>query len=316
MSARPDDGRVRTVFLGSGEFGIPSLRRLLGHPRIELVGVVTAPARPAGRHAAPRPTPIAALAAELGIEPVLAPERLGAPDAVAAVLDLRPGLAVVADYGQIVPPPLLGLPRGTLNLHPSALPRWRGASPVPATIAAGDPETAVSLMRTDRGLDTGPLLAQVRVPLTGHETAPELEARLAEAAADLLDSSLGPWLDGAIAASPQSPDGVVVARALRRIDGRLDPTLPAVALERLVRAHQPWPGMYVDIGGERLIVTRARVEAGVVDDVPGALVVHGAEPAIATVDGRLVLERVTPAGRRPMSGQDYLRGRSRGPGPL
>ena len=309
MSRRPAGGRVRTVYLGSGAFGAPALRRLATHPRVELVGVVTAPARPVGRHAVPTPTPIATLAAALGLSPVLTPERLRAPAALASVLALEPVLAVLADYGQMVPPALLDLPHGALNLHPSALPRFRGASPVPATIAAGDGDAAVSLMRMDAGLDTGPLLAVAHLPLTGRETAPELEARLADLGAELLDRTLGAWLDGALPAVPQAVDGVTQTRPLRRADGRLDAGRPAAELERLVRAYLPWPGTYAEVDGERIVVTAARVEAGTPGDTPGALVRHGAEPALATAAGRLVLERVTPPGRRPMSGADWLRGR-------
>lgn len=309
MSGGPAGEPARTVFLGSGAFGGPALRRLAANPLVRLVGVVTAPARPSGRHATLLPTPIAALAEELAVDPVLTPARLRAPEAIAELLALAPELAVLADYGQIVPAPLLDLPLGALNLHPSALPRWRGASPIPATIAAGDDDTAVTLMRMDAGLDTGPLVAQERVPLVGHETAPELERHLADLAAALLDRSLGPWLAGEIPAVPQPADGVTLTRPLRRADGRLDPTRPALALERLVRAYAPWPGTHVELGGERLVVTAADVEPSVPGDVPGALVRSGDRPALATVDGRLVLERVTPTGRRPMSGAEWLRGR-------
>jgi methionyl-tRNA formyltransferase len=308
MTERPTSGRVPTVFLGSGAFGGPALRRLADHRRIELVGVVTAPARPVGRHAILTPTPIAQLAAELGLAPVLTPERLRAADAIDSVLGLGPTFAVLADYGQIVPLALLELPHGALNLHPSALPRFRGASPVPATIAAGDADTAVSLMRMDAGLDTGPLVGQLRVPLTGRETAPELEARLADLGAELLDRSITGWLDGELAARPQSDEGATLTRPLRRADGWLDPERSAPELERLVRAYTPWPGTYTEIGDERLVVTAARTASSAPGDVPGTLVRQGAEPALATVEGRLVLERVTPPGKRQMPGAEWLRG--------
>ncbi len=309
MSGGPAGDRARTVFLGSGPFGAPALRRLAVHPRVRLVGVVTAPARPAGRHAGLTPTPIAALADELGVGPVLAPERLRAPEAIAEVVALAPELAVLADYGQIVPPPLLGLPFGALNLHPSALPRWRGASPIPATIAAGDDDTAVTLMQMDAGLDTGPIAAQERLPLVGRETTPELELRLAELAAELLDRSIGPWLDGALPTVAQPADGASLTRPLRRADGWLDPARPAVLLERQVRAYRPWPGTYLELPGERIGVGAATVEPSRPGDVTGAIVRSGEQPALATVDGRLVLERVTPPGKRPMSGAEWLRGR-------
>ena len=209
MTAGPaDTERVRTVFLGSGGFGAPALRRLAVHPSVELVGIVTAPPRPVGRRQVLTPTPIGALAAGLGLEPVLTPVRLRAPEAIADVLALRPALAVLADYRQIVPPPLLALPHGALNLHPSALPRFRGAAPISTTIREGDAESAVTIIRMDDGVDTGPIVARQRVPLAGTETTPELEARLADVAAALLDGCLSGWLDGSLVAVPQPDDGV------------------------------------------------------------------------------------------------------------
>jgi methionyl-tRNA formyltransferase len=306
VTARPPGvARVRTVFLGSGAFAVPSLRALAAHDAVDLVAIVTAPPRPAGRglHLERSPVHDAAEA------PVLTPTRLRDPQAVAAILDLDPALVVLADYGQIVPAALLDPPFGALNLHPSLLPRHRGASPIPAAIVAGDRETAVTLMRMDAGLDTGPIVAVERVPLTGSETAPELEARLAGLAAGLLDRSLEPWLRGDLPATPQPADGATLTRPLRRDDGRLDPSLPASDLERRVRAYLPWPGTFLEADGERLVVGAASVGASRPDDVPGRLVRDGDLPAFTTTDGRLVLERVTPPGRRPMSGSDYLRGR-------
>ena len=305
----PDDGRVRTVFLGSGSFALPALRALATSPLVQVVAVVTVVPKPVGRTQAFTPTPVEAAARDLHLGPVLTPPRLRAPEAVDAILSLRPSLAVLADYGQIVPPPLLDLRHGALNLHPSPLPRFRGASPVPATILAGDEETAVTLMRMDAGLDTGPIVAQERVPLTGTETGPVLEARLAALGGQLLERSLAGWLSGELVATPQPAEGVVLTKPLRREDGRLDPSLPAVVLERAVRAYLPWPGTFTEVDGERLVVTAAAVATEEPGDVPGALVRVGSLPALATTDGRLVLVSVTPAGRRAMSGADWLRGR-------
>ena len=306
MTARPPGvERVRTVFLGSGAFAVPSLRALAAHPSVDLVAVVTAPPKPAGRglHLERSQVHDAAGGA------VLTPARLRDPAAVAAILDLDPALVVLADYGQIVPAALLDPPFGALNLHPSLLPRHRGASPIPGAIAAGDPETGVTLMRMDAGLDTGPIVAVERTPLTGSETAPELEDRLARVAAGLLDRSLEAWLRGDLPATPQPVDGATLTRPLRREDGRLDPATPASDLERRVRAYLPWPGTFLEVDGERRVVGAATVGESRPDDVPGHLVRHGDLPALTTVDGRLVLERVTPPGRRPMSGADWLRGR-------
>jgi methionyl-tRNA formyltransferase len=312
VSARPgppDDGRVRAVFLGSGVFAIPALERLAVRPDVRIVAVVSAPPKRAGRHQDWQATPVDAAARRAGLEPLLTPPKLRHPDAVEAILALRPGLAVLADYGQIVPPPLLDLAHGALNLHPSALPRFRGAAPVPATILAGDPSTAVTLMRMDSGLDTGPIVAQAHVDLDGRETAPELERRLAQAGGELLDRSLGPWLAGELRAVPQPSDGVVLTRPLHREDGRLDPGRPAAELERMVRAYLPWPGTFIDLPEGRLVVTSAGVASSEAGDAPGSVVAAGRLPALATVDGRLLLLEVTPAGRRPMRGEDWLRGR-------
>jgi methionyl-tRNA formyltransferase len=298
------DGRARTVFVGSGGFGRESLWRLAEHPDIELVGVVTAPPRPAGRGGRLTTTPVHDAARHAEVRPILTPPRLREPAALSEVLGLGPVLLVLADYGQIVPSALLELPHGALNLHPSLLPRHRGASPIPATILAGDHETGVTLMRIDEGLDTGPIVAQVRIPLEGDETTPLLEETLEVAAADLLAANVGPWLRGKLVAHPQGDEGVTLTRPLRREDGRLDPMRPAMELERQVRAFQPWPGSFVEAPGGRIIVWRA--EAARDGPPPGTFDAEG----FGTGDGgRLRLKEVQPAGGNPMSWAAYVRGR-------
>ncbi len=298
-------GPVRTVFLGSGGFAEPSLRRLAALPDVELVGVVTAPPRPAGRHGSPRRTPIHDLAEELGV-PIQTPPRLRAPASVTELLSLRPDLLVLADYGQIVPTALLGLRYGALNLHPSLLPRHRGASPIPATILAGDTETGVSLMRMDDGLDTGPIVAIEPSPLRGDETTPELEARLAGSAADLLSSTLPGWLAGERVPVPQPSEGATQTRPLHRSDGRLDPTRSAIALERQVRALQPWPGSYVETPLGRLIVWAATPESDPAAPGPGLFDRRGLGVASGE---RLALVEVQPAGGTRMPWDAFMRGR-------
>jgi methionyl-tRNA formyltransferase len=164
-------------------------------------------------------------------------------------------------------------------------------------------------MRMDAGLDTGPIVARVDVALRGDERAPQLEARLAEVAAELLDGCLGPWIRGELEAVPQPSGGVTLTRPLRREDGRLDPSRPAAELEGLVRAYLPWPGTFLHLDEGRLVVSEASVAPSEPGDVAGVIVRHGERPALATADGRLVLEQVIPAGRRPMTGEAWLRGR-------
>ncbi len=170
---------ARTLFFGSGSFAVPILEALLEAPEVEVVAAVGAPDRPTGRHATPTPVPVVARARQLGVR-VVQPKRLRDPDVAAELAALAPDLGVLADYGRIVPQVVLELPRrGILNVHPSLLPRHRGAAPIPAAILAGDAETGGTLIRMDAGVDTGPLVAARSWPLTGEETGPELEARAA-----------------------------------------------------------------------------------------------------------------------------------------
>jgi methionyl-tRNA formyltransferase len=297
-------GRARTVFIGSGGFGRESLWRLAEHPDIELVGVVTAPPRRAGRGGRLTTTPIHDAARHVGVRPILTPPRLRDSTAVSDVLALRPELLVLADYGQIIPSALLESPQGALNLHPSLLPRHRGAAPIPATILADDRETGVTLIRMDAGLDTGPIVAQVHVPLEGDETTPFLEETLEVAGADLLAANVGPWLRGKLVARPQPEDGVTLTRPLRREDGRLDPTRPAAELERQVRAFQPWPGSFLDTPVGRIIVWRA--EAAQDGPPPG---IFDDEGLGTGGGGFLRFKEVQPAGGNPMSWAAFVRGR-------
>jgi methionyl-tRNA formyltransferase len=304
----PADRPVRTVFLGSGRFAQPTLGRLAVHPSVDLVAVVTAPPRPVGRRQVRTPTAVETQARELGLD-VATPEHLRDPAAIADLLALDPDLVVLADYGQIVPELLLDRRFGALNLHPSLLPRHRGATPIPGAILAGDRETGVTLIRMDADVDTGPIVASERATLAGDETAPALEARLAIAAAGVLARAIDPWLDGELEAVPQPDDGATMTRPLRRDDGRLDPTRPASLLERQVRAYLPWPGTFLEADGQRFVVLAGAVTASDADDEPGRIVPDPAGLALATGDGRLVLLEVQPAGGRPMSGEAFLRGR-------
>ncbi|HXQ95404.1 MAG TPA: methionyl-tRNA formyltransferase [Candidatus Acidoferrales bacterium] len=316
----PATSGVPTVFLGTGPFALPILDALASVRDVRVVGVVTGPPRPVGRGARVRRSPVALRAEALGIGPILELMRVRAESAVAGVLALGPELLVLADYGQIVPGTLLARPRyGALNLHPSLLPRHRGASPVAATILAGDRQAGVTLMRMDEGLDTGPVVAQVAVPLHGAETATGLEAWLAAEAAELLRSTIGDWLAGRRPARPQPTEGVTVSRPLRREQGRLDPEQDAVTLERQVRAYQPWPGTWCLTVAGRLIVWAARslvvdrpsppaVHPSSGDGEVGRIVPDGDGLAVLVADGGLRLDEVQLAGGRRMSAAALRRG--------
>ncbi|MEX1345264.1 MAG: methionyl-tRNA formyltransferase [Candidatus Limnocylindrales bacterium] len=300
---------TRTLFFGSGSVALPVLTRLLECELVEVDSVVTAPARPAGRKGVLTPTPVAELASRRCL-PVRTPRTLR-DDAVQAELRaVGAELVVLADYGRIIPGAILDLPRhGALNIHPSLLPRHRGAAPVVGTILAGDTVAGVTVMRMDEGLDTGPIVAQREVPLDGNEVTPELEGRLARMGAELLLEVLPEWLAGRLTAAPQPEGGATLTRLLRREDGRLDPARPAVELERQVRAYQPWPGTFLEHDGTRLKVWAASVLHQEVVVEPGAIILTEGTLGLGTVRGVLRLDEVQPAGKRRMSGAEYRRGK-------
>jgi methionyl-tRNA formyltransferase len=300
--------RARTIFFGSGAFAVPVLQAVAGSAELSLEAVVTAPPRPAGRRAELAPTAVGVAAAAMGL-PILTPERLRDPSFLVALATLRPDLGVLADYGKLLPSAVLDVaPHGILNLHPSLLPRHRGATPIPAAILAGDARTGVSLFRMDPGMDTGPLVAVEATPIDSGEDAPGLEERLARMAAALVACSVGPYLRGQLSLRPQPGVGITVTRPLERGDGRLDPAIPAAVLERRVRALRPWPGSFVEVPSGRLAVLRVAVGDTAAEDVPGTLVADGPGLALATARGRLVLLEVRPAGGRPMDGAAFRRG--------
>jgi methionyl-tRNA formyltransferase len=303
---------ARVVFFGSGAFGVPILESLRTPPTIDLAGVVTLLDRPAGRRATLTPTPVA-LAAEAAGVPVLKVGSVRTPESLERISALRPDLGVLADFGRIIPAELLALPaHGILNVHPSLLPRHRGATPVPATILAGDGVAGVSVILMDEGLDTGPILEAESWPLTGDETAPELEAQAAAVGASMVRRLVPAWLAGAVVPVAQPATGATLTRPFRREDGRLDPALPAVQLERMVRALQPWPGTFVETAAGRLAILEATVVTDAPGDEPGRVVEDGDGLALVTGEGRLRLVRVQPAGGRPMAAADYRRGAGRG----
>lgn len=309
VTAADGSAAVRAVFFGSGSFAVPILDALAEMSGVRIEAVVSAPDRPVGRKAIVTPTPVAARARELGL-PLLQPVRVRLPESVEALQVLAPDLIVLADYGQLIPRVLLDLPaRGFLNLHPSALPRHRGAAPIPATILAGDTQSAVTLMVLAEEMDAGPIVAVESLEVRRDDTAVTLEERAAEVAAALLRRALPEWLSGRLVARPQPTEGVTMTRPLRRKDGRLDPGRSAVELERQVRAYQPWPGAHLETGKGRLIVWHARVAAPEPGEVAGQLVADGRDGlALATVAGRLVLVEVQISGKKRVSAAELRRG--------
>ncbi len=291
--------------MGSSEFSTTILERLAAvYP---VCGVITQPDKPAGRGNRLTPPPAKIAALDLGLH-VFQPERLRAPDAFETLASWKPDLIVVAAYGQILRQNVLDLPPyGCINVHGSYLPRWRGASPIQAAILNGDLATGVTIMKMDAGVDTGPELAKERVTIENNDDYISLSRKLAVAGAGLLIRTLEGYLAGRIVPIPQIEEGATYATLLKKEDGCLDFQIPAIVLERRVRALVEWPACYMTWEGQSLKVRKAGVEEKSIL-LPGQRGVINDHPAVGTTSGGLVFLEVQPAGKNWMKGQDFLRG--------
>ena len=295
----------RIAFLGTGSFGVPLLSRL---PALsdELL-VVSQPDRPAGRGLQTRQSPIAAWAREHDLA-VATPRRLRSDEGRAILRRYAPDGLLLAAYGQLVPPDLLEVAqRPPLNVHPSLLPRHRGAAPVASTILAGDPQGGVSLMIMTAELDAGPIVAQWPVALDGRETTPDLEGRLAQLAAEVVPPELDAWVAGEIVTTPQDEGEATIIRPFRRSDGWIDWRQGAALIDRRVRGMQPWPGAWTTLDGRRLHIRAAHPVAGVDGPLVGTLL-PGEWPLVACGQGALALELVQPEGRAVIPADAWRRG--------
>lgn len=299
--------------MGTPELARVILRALAGAPELEVVLVVAQPDKPVGRGLGLRPPPVKDEALTRGI-PVLQPVSARDPEFLEAVRASAPDVAVVAAFGQILPPALLAVPRrGCLNVHTSILPRWRGAAPISWAILSGDRETGVTLMRMDAGLDTGDIVALERTPIDDGDTGRTLHDRLADLGAGLLLRALPDWLAGRLSPRPQPAEGVTYARKLTKDDGRLRWSDPAGALWRRVRALDPWPGAFTTMreGGASpvlLRVWRARPVSGGGGSPGEVLRAEGDDLVVAAGEGALRLEEVQREGRRRLPAREFLRG--------
>lgn len=299
--------------MGTPRFVIPVLEaveRLAPAINGKVSAVYTAPDRAAGRGRHVAASPVKEYATKRGYQ-VFDPRRLRNAEEVARFSALGADLVVLAAYGLILPSDFLFRPRyGAINVHPSLLPKHRGAAPIPAAILAGDAVTGTTIIKMDEGLDTGDVLWREEVSLDGTERTPELTERLFQLGGELLKACLPPYIRGELTPRPQASMGVepTLVKRFTKEDGLLDWRRPAVELERMVRAFDPWPGTTAVWRGERLDVLSATVGPHVTA-APGTVVRLGKAIAIATEQGSFVLERVRPAGKTPMDVQAFVAGR-------
>jgi len=309
---------LRTVFLGTPAFAVPSLRAVAAATDVR--AVVTQPDRPKGRGRHVAPPPAAEAARELGI-PVLQPTRLKSSETVAQLAALAPDVIVTVAYGKIIPREILDLPPlGCINLHPSLLPKYRGASPIPRAIEAGERVTGVTIMFQSEALDAGDIILQREAPIDPTDTAQTLEERLARLGADALLEALTLIAAGRAPRRPQEHAAATYVGKLTKADGRIDWTAPAAAVANFVRAMDPWPSAYTTHRGRLLKIWSARPALGALGACPeerrdvgavqGTIVElrPGAGFVVAAGGEGLLVAEVQPEGRRRMTADEYARG--------
>lgn len=301
--------KLRLVFMGTPDFAVPALRalRAAGH---DIAAVYCQPPKPAGRGQDIRKTPIHRAAEDIGLA-VRTPKSLRDEAEQKALAALAPDAIVVAAYGLILPQAVLDMPRlGCFNIHGSLLPRWRGAAPIHRAILAGDGETGITIMRMEAGLDTGPMLLKGSVPIAGESTASSIHDALSEMGAKLIVEALEKAAAGTLAETKQPEAGVTYAAKLTREDGVIDWNKPAAAIERQIRALNPWPGAFFKLGEETVKILRAELVSG--NGAPGELLDETF--TVSCGDGSLRLALVQRAGKKPTDGASLLRGLRLKPG--
>jgi methionyl-tRNA formyltransferase len=292
--------------MGTPEFAVPVLRKLIEH--YEVMGVVTQPDRPAGRNRQLQASPIKRVALEHNIA-IFQPEKLRRQEAISELKMWQPDVYVVAAFGQILPQAVLDIPPlGSINVHASLLPRWRGAAPIQAAIRAGDGESGVTIMKMDAGLDTGPLLVQQAITIAADETGQSLHNKLAVLGSDLLIATLPGYIRGDIQPQPQPEDGMTYAPMVKKEEGNINWTQDAVTIERLIRAFTPWPGTYTHWNGQQIKILSGFVAEGQV--ASGRVIKTASGIAVGAGAGLLVLQQIQLAGRKAMSAEEFIRGQA------
>jgi methionyl-tRNA formyltransferase len=303
--------KKRIIFMGTPEFAVPSLEALI-HGGYQVVAVYTQPDRKAGRGQQVASSLVKRLALSEGLD-VVQIDKFKVAGTVEKLAALAPDLIVVAAFGLLLPPDVLNVPKlGCLNVHPSLLPRHRGASPVAAAILQGDEVTGVTIMLLDAGMDTGPILNQRELPITDEDTTGSLGIKLAQVGAQLLMDTLPLWIEERVKPRPQDDSRASYSKIIKKDDGEIDWRLSAKELWRRVRAFDPWPGCYARWHDKRLKLVKVLPLHGEKSDEPGKVI---ALPPLAPVtvgvktgDGVLGIVRLKLEGKRELSAEEFVRG--------
>lgn len=277
---------LKTIFIGNGNLGLPTLDMLTSNPQYKLEAVFTSNDQLVGRKKIIAETEVAKKAKEIGAK-IYKIETIKSPDVVKKIRNINPDIMILADYREIVPENIFEIPRlGVLNIHPSILPKYRGPSPVVSTILNGDKTTGVSIIKIDQGVDTGNVLAQIETKIRSRETAISLKKRLAEIGADLLAELIPYYIAGEISPIKQKDDFSSGTIKLSKDQGKLSGRESSIVIDRMVRALNPWPGVYLVKDNKRIYLTKSHLDK----------------------NRKLVIDKIKPEGKKEMNYQDYLRG--------
>lgn len=301
--------QIRTIFIGTPTFALPSLEALANDPYFNIVGVITQPDRPVGRNQVLTQPPVKELAIRRGL-PVMQPEKIR--DFVSEIENLKPDLIVLVAYGQIIPKAILDIPRfGCINVHGSLLPKYRGAAVIQAPIMNGDTETGVTVMLMDVGLDTGPILAQDKIKLEPNETAATLFPKIANLGAQLLPKTLKRYIAGGIKLQPQNDSLASYVKVLNKEDASIDWSKTATEIEHLVRAMSPWPGAWTRWNSKVLKISEVEMAPLKINQYrPGQTFVNNGRLAVQCGINSLVIKRLQLEGKTEMDSEDFLRGQN------
>lgn len=305
---------MRIVFMGTPDFAVPSLKALL-ESGDEVVGVVSQPDRPKGRGQELAVSPVKRLCQDRDI-PILQPVKMKDPAFLEALRSWRPDLITVAAFGRILPAAILTMPpKGCINVHGSLLPKFRGAGPIQWAIITGETETGITTMLMDEGMDTGAMLLQERIPISPTDTAGSLSPRLAALGGTLLVETIRQLKAGTLVPKPQDHSQATLAPLLKKEDGLIDWSRPAVDIERRIRGMSPWPGAWTFAGDERLGIWHAGVCALAAEAPPGTITAVTKDGiTVATGQGGLVITELQPANSRRMTVAQYVAGHRHSPG--
>jgi len=307
MSIIEANKKIRVIFMGTPEFALPGLRRLIAVPDFDIVGVYTQPDKPVGRRQELTASPVKELALKHNIK-VFQPAKINLE--MENIKNLKPDLIIVIAYGKIIPQAILDIPtKGCINIHASLLPKYRGAACLNAPILNGDAETGVTIMKMEAGLDTGPILRQAKIKLNGAENLEDVHDRLAELGAEILVPTLTDFIDGKIQPQIQDDAQASYVKTIDKEDGKIIWTKSAAEIERMIRAYNPWPGTYGKIDGQTLKIITVDQKILSINNYPaGTLFLEDKKLAIQCGQGALNILKLQLAGKKIMTAAEFING--------